>query len=112
VASAEPDPFASCLKVSRAGCELLVQVVPNAGHTSCAGLHDGALRVRLAAPPIEGRANAALVVWLAKSLGLPKRAVGLVSGEGARRKRLHIDCEADQVRAWLRAQQADLEAQP
>jgi hypothetical protein len=59
-----------CLKASRAGagCELLVQVVPNAGRTVIAGLHDGALRVRLAAPPIEGRANAELLQWLARAL--------------------------------------------
>jgi uncharacterized protein YggU (UPF0235/DUF167 family) len=50
-----------------------VQVVPNAGRTACAGFHDGALRVRLQAPPIEGRANAALLQWLAQSLGLPAR---------------------------------------
>ncbi len=112
MSSAETDPFATCLEVSGDGCNLLVQVVPNAGHTSFAGLYDGALRVRLAAPPIEGRANAALLVWLAKSLGLPKRAVVLISGDSARRKRLRIDCDADRVRSWLLEQLADLETDP
>lgn len=97
-----------CLTVGRAGsgCHLLVQVVPNAGRTAVAGLHDGALRVRLAAPPIEGRANAELQQWLARSLGLPRRAVTLAGGELSRRKRLHVDCPPDQLAAWLRSQLA------
>lgn len=94
----------SCLQAGRQGCELLIQVVPHAARTACAGLHDGALRIRLAAPPIEGRANAALLQWLAQSLGLPRRAVVLVRGESTRRKRVHLECDAAQVAAWLRAQ--------
>lgn len=94
----------SCLKESCDGCELLVQVVPHAARTACAGFHDGALRVRLAVPPIEGRANAALLSWLAQSLGLPRRAVVLVRGDTHRRKRVHLDCDAAHVAAWLRSQ--------
>jgi uncharacterized protein len=93
-----------CLKAIASGCELLVQVVPNAGHTALAGLHGDALRVRLAAPPIEGRANAALMQWLAKSLGLPRRAVTLVGGDLSRRKRLQLECSVQQVADWLHAQ--------
>ena len=97
-----------CLKASRAGagCELLVQVVPNAGRTVIAGLHDGALRVRLAAPPIEGRANAKLLQWLARALELPRRAVTLAGGEISRRKRLHVACPPETLAAWLRDQLA------
>ena len=87
--------------------ELLVHVVPNAARTGCAGLHDGALRIRVAAPAIDGRANALLLGWLARSLGLPKRAVRLASGESARRKRVEMDCPAEAVSAWLAAQQCD-----
>jgi uncharacterized protein (TIGR00251 family) len=105
VTGAEPDGW-PCLKSSADGCELLVQVVPNAGRTGCAGLHDGALRVRLAAAPIDGRANVALVQWLAQSLGLPRRAVCLISGDSARRKRLHIGCERERVDRWLQTQLA------
>jgi uncharacterized protein (TIGR00251 family) len=93
-----------CLRADGEGCVLQVQVVPNAGRTACAGFHDGALRVRLQAQPIEGRANAALLQWLAQSLGLPKRGVTLVSGDTARRKRVHIDCPFVTVATWLRAQ--------
>jgi uncharacterized protein len=103
-----PSADLPCLTAGRAGdgCDLLVQVVPNAGRTAVAGLHDGALRVRLAAPPIEGRANAELLQWLARALGLPRRAVTLVGGDLSRRKRLHVDCSVDQLAAWLRAQLA------
>lgn len=100
-----------CLKAGRAGegCELLVQVVPNAGRTAVAGLHDGALRVRLAAPPIEGRANAELLQWLARALGLPRRAVTLAGGELSRRKRLRVDCAPETLAAWLRDQLTAIE---
>ena len=51
-------------------CALLVAVIPNAKRTEAIGLHDGCLRVRLQAPPLEGRANDALVAWIASQLGL------------------------------------------
>ena len=105
MSGAEPDAL-PCLKRRTGGCELQVQVVPNAGRTGCAGLHDGALRVRVAAPPIDGRANLALLHWLAQSLGLPRRGVRLLSGDSARRKRLHIECEVEQVARWLQAELA------
>jgi uncharacterized protein (TIGR00251 family) len=93
-----------CLKDKGAACELLLQVVPNAGRSACVGLHDGALRVRLAAPAIEGRANAALLAWLAQALDLPRRAVTLASGETTRRKRVRLECASARVAEWLRAQ--------
>ena len=94
-----------CVRPVASGCELTVQVVPNASKTTPAGLHDGALRVRLMAPPIDGRANTALLQWLADALGLPRRAVRLVAGDTARRKRVQLDCDASAVRAWLDRQQ-------
>ena len=54
-----------CLSERAGGAVLSLAVVPNAKRTEVDGLHDGALRVRLAAPPLEGRANDALVAWLA-----------------------------------------------
>jgi hypothetical protein len=97
----------TCLKAAGTGVELLVQVVPNASRTACAGLHDGALRLRLMAPPVDGRANAVLLVWLADQLGLAQRAVTLVSGDTRRRKRVHIDATTAQVAAWVQAQLSD-----
>jgi hypothetical protein len=83
------------------GTSLLVSVVPNARRTEAVGLHDGALRVRLAAPAIEGRANDALVSWLARELSVARREIELRQGASARRKRLVIACPPARVRAWL-----------
>lgn len=102
----EPTDEPACLKAVPQGCELLVQVVPNASRSAMAGYHDGALRVRLAAPPIEGRANAALIKWLADALGLPRRSVHLLSGDTNRRKRIRLDCDRTVVADWLSRQQA------
>lgn len=81
--------------------EFDVVVVPNARRTEAAGSHDGALRVRLQAQPIEGRANAALLEWVADTLGLARRQVELRRGETSRRKRLKVHAPAGQVAAWL-----------
>jgi uncharacterized protein len=67
-----------------------VHVVPRASKTALAGVHDGRLKVTLAAPPVEGAANAALVGFLAKRLGRPRRDVELLRGETSRRKTLAI----------------------
>lgn len=80
---------------------LQVAVQPGARRTGADGLHDGALKLRLVAPPVEGQANAALVAWLADQLGLPKRAVRVVRGETSRRKALEIDLPPETVAQWL-----------
>lgn len=95
-----------CLGDDGTACTLRVTVVPQASRSATAGLHDGMLRVRIAAPAIDGRANAALTAWLADQLGLPKRAVTVVHGSAARRKRLRLDCPRAQVEAWLDAASA------
>jgi uncharacterized protein (TIGR00251 family) len=79
-------------------------VIPNARRTEAVGLHDGCLRVRLAAPALNGRANAALVAWLSAQLGLPKRGVVLLQGTSGRRKRVRLDCPEAIVVAWLERQ--------
>lgn len=68
-----------------------VRVVPRAGRAGVAGTRDGALLVRLHAAPVEGAANAELVEVLARALGVPKRAVSIVSGERGRLKRVRVD---------------------
>lgn len=83
------------------GCVLMVHVLPNARRTEVDGWRDDALRVRLAAPPLDGRANDALVTWLADALGLPRRAIHLWRGQASRHKLLRIDAGADVVAAWL-----------
>ena len=76
-------------------------VSPNARRTGADGLHDGCLRVRLAAPPVDGKANAQLLDWLARELRLPQRGVRLARGDSARRKQIEIDAPPAAVAAWL-----------
>jgi uncharacterized protein (TIGR00251 family) len=92
-----------CVGARDGGARLAVAVTPNAPRTLADGLHDGALRVRLAAPPVDGRANDALVAWLATELGLPRRGVRIERGETARRKQVAIDASPEAVAAWLDA---------
>ncbi|MDP4302296.1 DUF167 domain-containing protein [Leptothrix discophora] len=85
------------------GVRVDVAVVPNAKRTEAIGLHDGALRVRLAAPPVDGAANEALQRWLAGALDVPLRAVELVLGQTSRRKRLQVQADVAAVEHWLQA---------
>lgn len=79
-----------------------MRVSPGARQSAWAGRQpDGRRKVRIAAPAIEGRANAALVEFVAASLGLPKRAVRLVRGESGRDKVLEVDLDAEQVEERL-----------
>lgn len=98
-------PCAPFLRVEKSGDVLIdVHVVPNAAKTQPVGLHgeDGhqALRLRLHAPPVDGKANQALVKWLAGCLGVPQRAVTLVRGETSRRKQLRLDASAASLASW------------
>jgi uncharacterized protein YggU (UPF0235/DUF167 family) len=65
---------------------ITVRLTPRAGADRIDGVVDGALRCRVAAAPVEGAANGALVRLLARELGLSRTEVRLVSGEGSRRK--------------------------
>jgi uncharacterized protein YggU (UPF0235/DUF167 family) len=74
------------------GARLDVRVRPGAKQDAWAGrMPDGRLKLRIAAPAIEGRANEALVAFVARSLGLPRAAVRLTHGAAARDKRLAIE---------------------
>lgn len=79
------------------GWQLLVHAQPGAKKSAFGDLHDGRLRVRLAAPAVDGKANKALLAFVAGALGLKNAQVLLVSGETARRKRLLVvaDLEPD-----------------
>jgi hypothetical protein len=70
--------------------QFAVRVVPRAGRTGVAGVRQGALLVRLAAPPVEGAANEALLAYLAELTDRPKRDVAIVSGQKSRNKRVRI----------------------
>jgi uncharacterized protein len=68
-----------------------VYIQPRASKTELAGMHDGVVKIRIAAPAIENAANQALVEFVAQQLGIAKRCVRVVSGGTGRRKVLEID---------------------
>jgi uncharacterized protein (TIGR00251 family) len=67
-----------------------VRVVPRASRSEVVGEHDGALRVRIAAPPVEGAANEELCRTLARALGVPTRNVEIISGQTNKTKRVRV----------------------
>jgi uncharacterized protein len=81
-----------------------VRVQPRASRDAIEGIRNGALLVRLTAPPVEGEANEALVRLLAVRLNVPKSAVRILAGERGRTKRLAVrGATAAQVRALVRS---------
>lgn len=68
------------------GLEIRVHAVPGAKRSALKGLHDQSLKISIAAPPEDGRANAELIDFLAQTLGVPKRHLSLLRGEGSREK--------------------------
>ncbi len=77
---------------------LTLKVVPRASRDEVAGWLDGALKVRVAAPPTDGRANAAVEALLAEALGVKRGAVKIVAGHGSSRKRVEIEgLDSDQI---------------
>jgi uncharacterized protein len=79
-----------------------LRVQPRASRTEIVGEHDGALRIRVAAPPVDGDANAELVRFLAKRLGVAKSRVRIVAGDSGRMKTVEVEgVSAESVRSEL-----------
>jgi hypothetical protein len=78
------------IRDSTDGCTLSVRVHPGARRNAIAGVHDGALKVSLTTPPTDGRANQALVAFLAGELRIPRARVTLLTGASSRAKTLRI----------------------
>ncbi|MFN7132284.1 MAG: DUF167 domain-containing protein [Myxococcales bacterium] len=72
------------------GVELAILAQPRASRSRVLGEHDGRLKVQLAAPPVDGEANAALLALLASVLGVPGRALTLEAGATGRRKAVRV----------------------
>ena len=84
------------------GTILVVHVQPNAARTEYAGFYGDALKIRVAAPPVEGAANEALIRFLAERCRIPRARVLILSGAEGRRKRLQLHgIAADLVMARL-----------
>ena len=81
---------AKWLRWNDSGATLTLHIQPGARKTEITGLHGDALKVRLAAPPVDGKANTALQEFIAIRLGLTKSSVRLISGLTSRRKVVEI----------------------
>lgn len=93
------------LSETPAGVALAVRVVPRAGRTGVAGTRGDALLVRLAAAPVDGAANDALVAYLSSIFDRPKRDITILSGHASRDKRIAI---AGARRADIEARLSDI----
>jgi uncharacterized protein (TIGR00251 family) len=86
------------------GSVLSVVVTPRAGRSSIERLADGVIHIRVAAPPVDGAANAALVRFLAGVLDIPRSRFEIVSGASSRRKRIVVASLApDELEARLQS---------
>lgn len=79
-----------------------VRVVPRASKSEIAGEIDGSLKIRLSAPPVDGAANAELVKLLARTFGISRGQVEIISGQTAKTKRIRINgVTADELKSRL-----------
>jgi hypothetical protein len=80
----------STLRDTPDGCILPVRVHPGARANAVTGTHDGALKISLTSPPTDGRANEALIAYLAERLRIPRARIALLTGATSRSKTLRI----------------------
>lgn len=100
--------LAPWLEAVAGGCRLRIHVQPGAARSEVAGRHGDALKLRIAAPAVEGAANAALIEYLAKRLKLARREVTIAQGEKSRRKIVRVPLTPAEVERCLemRAQES------
>ena len=79
------------LQIAATRALLTVHVQPAAKTTEIVGLHGDALKIRLAAPPVDGKANATLIAFIADRLGIAKSAITVKIGQTSRRKTIAIE---------------------
>ena len=97
-----PDAPAGPVIPVSGGCLIRLHIQPRASRTEIAGRHGDALKLRIAAPPVDGEANEAVVRFLADRLGVPRSAVILERGASSRAKTVRIvGVEADVAAAAL-----------
>ena len=81
------------------GLAFKIAVQPRASRNQVAGLKGDALKIKLTAPPVDGAANKACLQFLAKTLGVPKSSLAILSGESSRTKRILISLDPEDVKA-------------
>jgi uncharacterized protein (TIGR00251 family) len=79
------------LTATATGVEIAIHAQPRASRSRLVGEHDGRLKVQLAAPPVDGEANDALVELIARVLGVARRQVALAAGQSGRRKLVRVE---------------------
>ncbi len=82
--------YLPALRADGDGTVIRIRVVPRASRTRLAGLHGDLVKLRVAAPPVEGRANEEVVAHLADALGLRARDLALVAGDRSRTKTVRV----------------------
>ncbi|MEI7881303.1 MAG: DUF167 domain-containing protein [bacterium] len=75
---------------NKGGAIINVHATPRASKNQIQGLHGNALKIRLQAPPVDGKANETLIEFLAGALGIPRRQITIISGQTSRQKRLRL----------------------
>lgn len=75
-----------CVRAVEGGVEISVRAQPRASRSEVVGLHGAQIKIRIAAPPVDGAANTELIKLLAKALGVSRSALRVVRGEGSRSK--------------------------
>jgi uncharacterized protein (TIGR00251 family) len=78
------------LSDGKEGTILILRIIPGAKKDQVEGLHGDALKLRITAPPVDGKANKQLLKFLAKALGLRSRDLEIIGGAKGRNKRIHI----------------------
>ena len=97
-----PAPAPRAIEAITSGVRLRVLVQPRSSVTALAGLHEDRVRIRLAVPPVDGAANAALIDFLAMKLRCPKSALCITAGQAGRRKSVSVQgVSLEQVRRAL-----------
>jgi len=76
--------------VKETSVEIQVHIQPRSSRDEIAGLHDGRLKIKISAPPVDGKANERLILFIAKSLGVPKTGVEIIKGRTSRLKTLRV----------------------
>ena len=87
-ASSPSRAHASIVQDSKAGVVLSVHIQPKASRTECVGFHGDAIKIRVAAPPVDGAANDELIRFLASQFSIPSSSVQIQSGASGRHKRV------------------------
>ena len=85
------------------GLTIMVRVIPRASKSEVVGIVDGNLKVRIAAPPVDGAANAELIKLLSRHFNVAKRDIAIISGDTSRIKKVRVGGLDDrQIDAFLK----------